>query len=72
MANMNRRLDPEIEMVFLMTAPEHLFLSASRVKELAAFGSKIVDDMVPPNVAKRLRADGKKRSLRTGATEHTD
>jgi len=71
MANMNRRLAPEIEMVFLMTAPEYLFLSASRVKELAAFGAP-VDEMVPPNVAKRLRADGKKRGLRTGATEHTD
>ncbi len=71
MANMNRRLAPEVEMVFLMTSPEYLFLSASRVKELAAFGAP-VDDMVPPNVAKRLRADGKKRGLRTGATEPTD
>jgi len=72
MANMNRRLAPEVEMVFLMTSPEYLFLSASRVKELAAFGSPVVDDMVPPNVAKRLRADGRKRGLRTGATEPSD
>ncbi len=73
MANMNRRLAPEIEMVFLMTSPEYLFLSASRVKELAAFGAP-VDDMVPPNVAKRLAAHVKdgKRGLRTGATEPTD
>ncbi|MBI2773498.1 MAG: pantetheine-phosphate adenylyltransferase [Chloroflexi bacterium] len=71
MANMNRRLGPDVEMVFLMTSPEYLYLSASRVKEIAAFGAK-VDDMVPPNVAKRLRADGKKRGLRTGATEPTD
>jgi pantetheine-phosphate adenylyltransferase len=71
MANMNRRLAPEVEMVFLMTSPEYLFLSASRVKELAAFGAP-VDDMVPPNVAKRLRASGKRSGLRTGATEHTD
>ncbi|HEX9437321.1 MAG TPA: pantetheine-phosphate adenylyltransferase [Candidatus Limnocylindria bacterium] len=72
MANMNRRLAPEIEMVFLMTAPEYLFLSASRVKELAAFGAPIVSDMVPPNVAKRLQAHGRKRALRTGATEPAD
>ena len=72
MANMNRRLAPEVEMVFLMTAPEYLFLSASRVKELAAFGAPIVDDMVPPNVAKRLRASAKRSALRTGATEPTD
>jgi pantetheine-phosphate adenylyltransferase len=71
MANMNRRLAPEVEMVFLMTSPEYLFLSASRVKELAAFGAP-VDDMVPPNVAKRLRASGKRSGLRTGATEPTD
>jgi pantetheine-phosphate adenylyltransferase len=71
MANMNRRLAPEVEMVFLMTSPEYLFLSASRVKELAAFGAK-VDGMVPPNVAKRLAAHGKTRKLRTGATEPTD
>lgn len=71
MASMNRRLAPEIEMVFLMTSPEYLYLSASRVKELAAFGADVAD-MVPPNVEKRLRADGKKRGLRTGATEHTD
>jgi pantetheine-phosphate adenylyltransferase len=71
MANMNRRLGPEVEMVFLMTSPEYLYLSASRVKEIAAFGAN-VDDMVPPNVAKRLKADGGKRGLRTGATEHTD
>src|SRR5207302_11370337 len=38
MGNMNRRLAPGIEMVYLMTAPEYLFLSASRVKELGAFG----------------------------------
>jgi len=71
MANMNRRLAPEIEMVFLMTSPEYLFLSASRVKELAAFGAP-VDDMVPPGVARRLRAGGRKRGLRTGATDPTD
>src|SRR6266498_1377258 len=41
MANMNRRLAEELEMVFLMTAPEYLFISASRVKELAAFGAPV-------------------------------
>ncbi len=73
MANMNRRLAPEIEMVFLMTSPEYLFLSASRVKELAAFGAP-VDDMVPPAVAKLLHTHAKdgKRGLRTGATEPSD
>ena len=71
MGNMNRRLAPDIEMVYLMTAPEYLFLSASRVKELAAFGAP-VESMVPPNVAKALKAHTGKGGLRTGATESND
>src|SRR5439155_877147 len=39
MGNMNRKLAPGIEMVYLMTAPDYLFLSASRVKERVAFGA---------------------------------
>lgn len=70
MANMNRSLAADIEMVYLMTAPEFLFISASRVKELAAFGAPI-DKYVPSNVAKRLKAMGK-RGMRTGATEAKD
>jgi len=70
MANMNRTLAEELEMVFLMTAPEYLFLSASRVKELVSFGAP-VDKLVPPNVAKAL-ATKAKPGLRTGATESTD
>ena len=71
MAVMNRRLAPEIEMVFLMTSPEYLFLSASRVKELVAFGAP-VDSLVPANVAKRLASHSGKTGLRTGATESND
>ncbi len=71
MGNMNRRLAPDVEMVYLMTAPEYLFLSASRVKELVAFGAP-VDAYVPPNVAKAMRAHIGKDGLRTGATESND
>ena len=70
MANMNRLLAEELEMVFLMTAPEYLFISASRVKELVAFGAP-VDKLVPVNVAKAL-AKKAKHGLRTGATEPKD
>ena len=70
MANMNRLLAEELEMVFLMTAPEYLFVSASRVKELVAFGAP-VDRLVPANVAKAL-AKKAKQGLRTGATEPKD
>ena len=71
MANMNHQLDPGIEMVYFMTSPEYLFLSASRVKELVAFGAS-VDKFVPPNVAAALRAHRGKEGLRTGATEGKD
>jgi pantetheine-phosphate adenylyltransferase len=68
---MNRRLAPDVEMVYLMTAPEYLFISASRVKELVAFGAPI-DDLVPRNVAKALKAHMGQGGLRTGATESND
>ena len=71
MGNMNRRLAPNIEMVYLMTAPDYLFISASRVKELVAFGAP-VDSLVPPNVAKALKAHSGQGGLRTGATESND
>src|SRR5260370_33906265 len=67
MGNMNRRLAPDIEMVYLMTAPEYLFVSASRVKELVAFGAA-VDSYVPANVAKALKAHCGQGGLRPGAT----
>ena len=70
MANMNHLLAEEVEMVFLMTAPEYLFVSASRVKELVAFGAP-VDKLVPANVAQAL-ARKAKPGLRTGATEPKD
>ncbi len=71
MANMNHQLAPEIEMVYFMTSPEYLFLSASRVKELVAFGAS-VEKFVPANVAKALAAHRGKDGLRTGATEGKD
>lgn len=71
MGNMNRKLARGIEMVYLMTAPEYLFLSASRVKELVAFGAS-VDEFVPANVAKALQGHAGQGGLRTGATEAND
>ncbi len=54
MAQLNRKLAPGIETVFMMASPEYSFLSSSGVKEIAAFGGE-VDDLVPPPVARRLR-----------------
>jgi pantetheine-phosphate adenylyltransferase len=54
MALMNRHLKPDIEILFMMTSLEHLYVSSSRLKELVRFGAD-VDDFVPPAVAKSLR-----------------
>ena len=53
MAQLNRKLAPDIETVFMMASPEHSFLSSSGVREIAAFGGSVVD-LVPPAVARRL------------------
>ena len=53
MALMNRKMAPDVESAYLMTEAEHMFVSASRVRELAGFG-RDVSDLVPPNVAKAL------------------
>lgn len=53
MNQLNRKLAPEIESVYLMASPEYSFLSSSGVKEIATFGAS-VDDLVPSTVAKAL------------------
>jgi pantetheine-phosphate adenylyltransferase len=54
MALMNRHLKPGVEVFFMMTSLECLYVSSSRLKELAHFGADI-DEFVPPQVARRLR-----------------
>jgi len=41
MALMNRKIDPAIETIFLMTSAEYAFLSSSRVREIAALGGPV-------------------------------
>ncbi len=53
MAQLNRKLAPDLETVYLMASPEYSFLSSSGVKEIARFGGK-VDDLVPDVVARRF------------------
>ena len=55
MAHMNRRLAPEIDTVFFMTALEYGYLSSSLVREIVRFGGDPAG-MVPPSVAERLAA----------------
>jgi pantetheine-phosphate adenylyltransferase len=53
MTLMNKHLDSEIEIVFLMSSLEFLYVSSSRLKELVRFGAP-VDEFVPAFVAKKL------------------
>jgi pantetheine-phosphate adenylyltransferase len=53
MAHTNRKLAPEVDTVFFMTALEHAYVSSSLVKEIAAFGGD-VSRMVPAAAMRRL------------------
>jgi len=53
-AFMHRQLMPEIDVVWLVTAPQYTFVSSTLLKEVAAFGADI-DPLVPPPVAKAMR-----------------
>ena len=54
MAHMNRRLQPQIETVFLMAAEEYAFVSSRLMKEVAALGGSITG-LVPPTVEVRMK-----------------
>ena len=54
MALMNKHLYPDVETLFMMPRQEYLYVSSSRLKELARFG-RDVEEFVPPIVAKKLR-----------------
>jgi pantetheine-phosphate adenylyltransferase len=56
MDQLNRMQAPDIESVYLMASPKYSFLRSSSVKELATFGGDI-DDLVPPEVAVRLKEE---------------
>ena len=54
MNQLNRKMAPDIESLYLFSAPQFSFLSSSGVRELAMFGGDLTD-LVPPNVAARLQ-----------------
>jgi pantetheine-phosphate adenylyltransferase len=53
MAQLNRKLDPSIESIYVIASPHYSFLSSTGVKEMATFGGD-VSDLVPPAVAAAL------------------
>ena len=50
MAQLNRKLDPGIESIYVIASPHYSFLSSTGVKEMATFGGD-VSDLVPAPVA---------------------
>ena len=53
LAGMNRSLYPDMETVFLTPSEQHMFISATLVREIAALGGD-VSKFVHPSVEKRL------------------
>jgi len=54
LANMNRKLLPDFEAVFVMTGEDYFYVSARLVREIAKFKGDVTG-LVPANVAEGLR-----------------
>ncbi|MCE5200219.1 MAG: pantetheine-phosphate adenylyltransferase [Armatimonadota bacterium] len=57
-ALMNKRLNNNVETLFMMTSPEHLFLSSSLVKEVVELGAPLeglVPEVIKERVLQRLK-----------------
>ncbi len=54
MALLNRKLDKNLETIFLMASEEYSYLTSSMVKEVAAVGGPL-HDFLHPEVAERLK-----------------
>jgi pantetheine-phosphate adenylyltransferase len=62
MNQLNRKMAPDIESIYMMSSPQYSFLSSSGVRELAMFGGDI-GGLVPDTVAKRLKEElGRERT----------
>ncbi|HKU71928.1 MAG TPA: pantetheine-phosphate adenylyltransferase [Burkholderiales bacterium] len=59
LAGMNRDLYPDLETVFLTPSDEHMFISATLVREIAQLGGD-VSKFVDPRVEARLKAKANK------------
>lgn len=54
MALMNKKLEPDVELVCLISSQQYQFVSSSRVKEVISLGGNI-EDLIPGCVAEALR-----------------
>ncbi len=58
MALANKKLNPEVETVFLTTSAENMYLSSSMVKQIASMGGDISDfvpEAIHSDILKRLK-----------------
>jgi pantetheine-phosphate adenylyltransferase len=55
LANMNRKLAPGIETVFMMTGEDYFYISSQLVREVASLGGDVTG-LVPNNVHAKLTA----------------
>ena len=53
MAQLNRKLDPDMESIYMIASPQYSFLSSTGVKEMATFKGD-VSDLVPAAVASAM------------------
>ena len=51
MSQLNNKLNPDVDTMFLTTSVEYAYLSSSAIKEIAKFGGSI-ESLVPENVIK--------------------
>ena len=65
MALMNRRLDEDIETVFLMPSEEYSFITSTIVKEAASYGGD-VSSLVPKIVVQKLKEKYRSRQKCSG------
>lgn len=63
MALMNRRLAPDLEIIFMVPDISYIYLSASLVREVAELGGN-VDSLVPDVVREKLKLKFRKRKGR--------
>jgi pantetheine-phosphate adenylyltransferase len=54
LAGMNRGMYPDVETLFLTPGEQHMFVSATIVREISTMGGD-VSKFVPPHVAERLK-----------------
>lgn len=59
MAMMNRKLDPDLETLFMLPAEKYTYVSSRLIKGVFQLGGDVAE-LVPPLVMERLRAKGKR------------